>query len=213
MSVTVSPTNSKVSFATKPIVRANNVDIVAIKVRVKDQNNAPIPSRRVELITAAPGVTITQPQPTDETGLAIGYVKSNVVGPATFSARVLPDVNPAVPENSPGQVLIANTVTANFYAQEIDPAPELPPSARNIHITWSVSRYYLNNIDGIRVRIEADDATLMPTKIFAYQMAPVKPGETEPVGAFDHVCSAVDLEEYPEDEPVINSRPQWFRLN
>jgi len=27
------------------------------------------------------------------------------------------------------------------------------------------------------------------------------------------VCSAVDIEEYPEDEPLANSRPQWFRLD
>ena len=42
---------------------------------------------------------------------------------------------------------------------------------------------------------------------------PVKPGETESVGAFDHVCSSVDLEEYPEDVPGTNNRPAWFRLN
>lgn len=44
-------------------------------------------------------------------------------------------------------------------------------------------------------------------------MQPVKPGSTQQIAAFDHVCSSVDLEEYPEDEAVPNSRPAWFRLN
>ena len=44
-------------------------------------------------------------------------------------------------------------------------------------------------------------------------MLPVKPGSTQSVAAFDHICSSVDLEEYPEDEAVPNSRPAWFRLN
>jgi hypothetical protein len=63
------------------------------------------------------------------------------------------------------------------------------------------------------VRITASDAVDMPTKIFAYQMLPLKPGAEERVGAFDHVCSPTDLEEYPEDDPLPNYRPAWFRLN
>lgn len=214
MPVTVSPTNSKLSFATKPQVFANGIDIVAIKVKVRSTTNAPIPSRAVEITTAVEGVVISQPEPTDETGIAIGYAKSTTQGPVTFRARVLPDIpDPADTQPSPGDVWIENTVTANFYSRDIEPAPQLQATARNVHLTWSVSRYHMNNVDGIRVRIEADDSNLMPTKIFAYQMLPFKPGEFEQVGAFDHVCSAVDIEEYPEDEPLANSRPQWFRLD
>jgi hypothetical protein len=214
MPVIVSPTNSKISFATKPQGRANNVDLVAIKVRVKDTNNAPIPSRAVEISTEAAGVIITQPEPTGADGLAIGYAKSNTVGPVIFRARVLPDVlDPEDPGYLAGSVWVDNTATAYFYDEDIDPSPPLQPSARNVHLTWSVSRYFMNSIDGIRVRIEADDSNLMPTKIFAYQLMPVRPGELEGVGAFDHVCSSVDLEEYPEDAPLVNSRPQWFRMD
>jgi hypothetical protein len=187
---------------------------VAIKVRVKDTNNNPVPSRVVQISTETAGVTITQPEPTDATGLAIGYAKSNSVGPVVFRARVLADVpDPANPGNLTGAVWVNNTATANFYDGDIDPTPPLEPSARNVHLTWSVSRYFMNSIDGIRVRIEADDSNLMPTKIFAYQLMPVRPGESEGVGAFDHVCSAVDIEEYPEDAPLVNSRPQWFRMD
>jgi hypothetical protein len=41
----------------------------------------------------------------------------------------------------------------------------------------------------------------------------MKPGAGERVGEFSHVCSPVDLEEYPEDEPIAGQRPEWFRLN
>jgi hypothetical protein len=216
MSVTISPTNSRLGFATRPQVFANGVDVVAIKVRVRDADNAPVASRVVQLFPDNTHTIIQQPAPTDATGVAIGYAKSSTQGPVTFRARVFPDVPEAdVPldHDSPGAVWIEETATANFYSRDIEPAPRLTTTARNVHLTWHVSRYYMNDIDGIRLRIEADDSNLMPTKIFAYQMLPVKPGEFEPVGAFDHVCSSVDLEEYPEDAPAPNSRPAWFRLD
>jgi hypothetical protein len=86
-------------------------------------------------------------------------------------------------------------------------------SDRRIKLTWQTSRYYSSNTDGIRVRIEATDANLMPDKVFAYLLLPVKAGADNKAGMFDHVCSPTDLEEYPEDEPVANARPAWFRLD
>lgn len=86
-------------------------------------------------------------------------------------------------------------------------------SERRIKLTWAVSRYYAHSTDGIRVRIEASDSNLMPTKVFAYQMMPVGPADAERAAMFDHVCSPADLEEYPEDEPTTTLRPAWFRLN
>jgi hypothetical protein len=89
------------------------------------------------------------------------------------------------------------------------------PSQRRVKLTWQVSRYYASSTDGngVRVRITASDANLMSEKIFAYQVLPMKPNEETKVGVFDHVCSAVDLEEYPEDEPLPTMRPAWFRLD
>jgi len=86
-------------------------------------------------------------------------------------------------------------------------------SERRIKLNWSVSRYYAHTTDGIRVRIEASNANLMPAKVFAYQMLPIGPADAERAAMFDHVCSPSDLEEYPEDEPLPNVRPAWFRLN
>lgn len=85
--------------------------------------------------------------------------------------------------------------------------------ARRIRITWAQSRYIHNRVDGIRLRVDADQAEDMPEKIFAYLTMPMRPGSGEQVGEFDHVCSPVDLEEYPEDEPIPGHEPGWFRLS
>jgi hypothetical protein len=112
-----------------------------------------------------------------------------------------------------GVIELPDTLNLNFYDPVIpEPAPG-PDTGRHVRLAWQVSRYNFNSVDGIRVRITASDAMLMPEKIFAYLLLPMKPGEDERVGAFDHVCSPTDLEEYPEDDPIPNYRPEWFRLN
>lgn len=85
--------------------------------------------------------------------------------------------------------------------------------ARRIHLAWSQSRFIYNRIDGIRLRVDADLAEGMSEKIFAYITMPMRPGVGEAVGEFDHVCSPVDLEEYPEDDPIPGHQPGWFRLS
>jgi len=101
----------------------------------------------------------------------------------------------------------------NFARQPLPIVIGTLVSERRIKLTWSVSRYYHNSTEGIRVRIETSDALAMPNKIFAYLLTPLQPGETERTGEFNHVCSPSDLEEYPEDAPLPNKRPEWFRLN
>lgn len=85
--------------------------------------------------------------------------------------------------------------------------------ARRLKVKVSTSHYVANRIDGRRLRIEITDAEDMPAKVFAYLLMPMSPQTLTRVGEFDHVCSPVDLEEYPEDEPIPNHRPEWFRLN
>lgn len=222
--ITISPTNSKVLYGARPLILANGIDGAAIKIRLRNNENEPVIDRQAEIIADRDDVVVVQPGLTNNEGLSIGYIRSTTIGPVTLRVRALGSDNPRVlssPEalaelrdNAPGAVWLNDTLTINFYDRDIDPKPVLAvESGRNIHVQWSTSRYYMNDIDGIRVRIEADDATLMPTKIFAYQMLPVKPGETEPLAAFDHVCSVVDIEEYPEDAPDTNSRPAWFRAD
>jgi hypothetical protein len=110
-------------------------------------------------------------------------------------------------------IQLPDALGLDFYTPDIAQLPLVANNGRRIRITWRVSRYNFETTDGIRVRIEASAAALMPAKIFAYLTLPIKPGAEERIGAFDHVCSPTDLEEYPEDTPIPDVRPEWFRLN
>ena len=115
--------------------------------------------------------------------------------------------------SSYGGIIDLNEVIGlNFYVPD-PPVPPVSGSGRRVQLTWSVSRYAYQGVDAVRVRIEAANGDLMPEKIFAYLLLPMKPGAGERAGAFSHVCSPVDLAEYPEDEPIAGYRPEWFRLN
>ncbi len=83
---------------------------------------------------------------------------------------------------------------------------------RRITITWATSYYRVGVNDGIRVRFDASNAVDMPVRIFAFRMLPLNPRTGEEAGHFDHVCSPVDLADYPEDAPRVGIRPEWFRL-
>lgn len=97
-----------------------------------------------------------------------------------------------------------------FYALS---SPDLSERStpRKIKLTWEVSPYHYTLSDGIRVRITATNAQLMPNKVFAYMLVPSEPDAAEKIGAFDHVCSSADLEDFPEDAPTGSSK--WFRLD
>lgn len=85
---------------------------------------------------------------------------------------------------------------------------------RRITVKWATSHYVLGSIDGIRIRIEVEcSADVGGGKIFAYRMLPKDPATGEKEGFFSHVCSPVDLEEYPADAPVPTHVPEWFRLS
>lgn len=225
---TFSPTYSKLFHGNKPFVIANGKDAAAIKVRLRDAENNPIPWRQVELVADGQNVIVAQPAVTQEDGTSIGYIVATTPGVVTVRARTLvsnmgtmiderdlttPEALQKLMNSSAGAAWFDEPITVTFYSRDIEPRLPLEETPRNIHLEWAVSRYDINDIDGIRIRITATEANNMPTKIFAYQMQPVKPGATQQVAAFDHVCSSVDLEEYPEDEAVPNSRPAWFRLN
>ena len=85
---------------------------------------------------------------------------------------------------------------------------------RGIKLTPSFQRSYIPNIhDTFRVRVVASEPCLMPQEIFAYRMLPLQPGQAAQVAVFDHVCSPVDLADYPVGAPRINDVPPWFRQN
>lgn len=225
---TFSPTYSKLFHGNRPFVLSNGKEAAAIKVRLRDADNNPIPYRQVELVANGQNVIVSQPMLTQEDGTSIGYITATTPGVVTIRARTLvsnmgtmidekdlstPEALQALVNSSAGAAWFDAPITVTFYSRDIEPVLAIEETPRNIHLEWAVSRYDINDIDGIRIRITATEANLMPTKIFAYQMLPMRPGGTQQIATFDHICSSVDLEEYPEDAAVPNSRPAWFRLN
>jgi len=232
---TFSPTNSRLLHGNRPFVLANGKDAATIKIQIRDTDNQPVAGAFVQLY-ADPWKTpidlrhikFSDVVKTDGDGNALGYVTATSPGHYAIYARVLIDAtaeqidesiktNPeALAEyvnSSANSESLAAPITVNFFSRDIEVAPQLQDTQRNVRVTWSVSRQYYNDIDGIRVRMTATEANLMPTKIFAYLLQPLAPGATEQVGTFDHVCSSVDLEEYPEDAPIADVLPAWFRLD
>lgn len=82
---------------------------------------------------------------------------------------------------------------------------------RGLRLRWACSYYRLGRDDGIRVRFDVVASTGLSSRIFAYRMRPVSPVDRRE-GFFSHICSPVDLAEYPEDAPVEGDSPEWFRL-
>jgi hypothetical protein len=224
---TFSPTNSKIFYGNRPFVLANNKDAASIKVRLRDDENQPIADRQVELVAEGADVIVSQPVLTKADGESVGYIIARAPGVVTVRARTLisngamideeqlssPEALQKLANSTAGAEWFENVLTVTFFSRDIATALPVVAQPRNVHLEWTVSRYDINDIDGIRIRMEATESTNMPTKIFAYQMLPVRPGGTERVATFDHVCSSVDLEEYPEDEAIANSRPAWLRLD
>lgn len=87
-------------------------------------------------------------------------------------------------------------------------------SHRRIKLTPSFQRDHVPNVhDAFRIVVVASDAHLMPDEIFAFRQIPLQPGTAETSEVFDHVCSPVDLEEYPIGAPLTNAVPPWFRTD
>jgi hypothetical protein len=98
----------------------------------------------------------------------------------------------------------------------------VPGVARGIMLMPTFQRGYVSHvIDGFRFTLNVVSATMMPTKIFRYRVVPTKmqanasepPTAIELKGFFDGVCSPADLEDFPEDWPLQNARPPWYRLD
>lgn len=114
---------------------------------------------------------------------------------------------------APGsQVALALPLPVVFYEIAEESSSEAA-ATRSLQVDWASSRYVYNQTDGIRIRFDAVEAVGISPKIFAYRMLPLNPETLERVGTFSHVCSPVDLEEYPEDAAVEGSVPPWYRLS
>lgn len=83
-----------------------------------------------------------------------------------------------------------------------------------------LTRYGIDNVrykhlGAFRIRIEATDPTDsgMDTNVFVYRQDPINAYSGDANNTFMAVASAVDLAEYPADEPNTATEFPFFRLN
>lgn len=86
----VSAAHSKILYGTDPHVAADGQQSAIIKIRLRDFDDQPVAGRQAEIFADRNDVTIDQPGLTDEHGLALAYVRTEVPGPVVITARVLP---------------------------------------------------------------------------------------------------------------------------
>jgi hypothetical protein len=80
------------------------------------------------------------------------------------------------------------------------------------NLTWTSSAFTDQEADGYRVRFEVTDHCNATNHVFAHRLLPVNPNTGKKGGFFSHVCSPVDLVDYPEDAPIHNNLPPFYRL-
>lgn len=73
------------------------------------------------------------------------------------------------------------------------------------------TRMYVNGVDSFRFQVLAHEACGMPAAIFRFLRYPYDAVTETQKDEFDGVCSAPDLEEFPENEPQANAVPPYFR--
>lgn len=90
MSTNASPTASKLLHGRSPHVLANGQEPGVVAIRLRDDCNNPVAGRTVVLIADREDVTIEQPGPTDQNGLALGYIRTSVPGPVIVNGIIQP---------------------------------------------------------------------------------------------------------------------------
>lgn len=88
--MTPDPSRSKLLFGNKHRALADGATAIAVKVRLLDSRDRPVPARLVELAADRAGVTIEQPGLTDASGRALGFVRASTPGPVNIVGTVLP---------------------------------------------------------------------------------------------------------------------------
>lgn len=86
-------------------------------------------------------------------------------------------------------------------------------TTRGVSYRWASSNYRVGRDDGIRIRFDIDQACGVDREVFAYRMLPATPGTGDKEGHFSHICSPVDIADYPKDAPRAGHVPEWFRLD
>jgi hypothetical protein len=89
-----------------------------------------------------------------------------------------------------------------------------PQYGRGLWLRRFVQTQYRNNkISGFRFRVVAYGNNDMTNFIFRYGREALNAREGTYRLAFDGICSPVDLEEFPETEPIVGVFPEFCRLD
>jgi hypothetical protein len=89
-----------------------------------------------------------------------------------------------------------------------------PQYGRGVWLRRFSQTHYTNNyIDGFRFKVVAYGANNMPNSIFRYAREALNAREGSHRLAFDGVCSPSDLEEFPEEAPIVGIFPEFCRLD
>ena len=84
---------------------------------------------------------------------------------------------------------------------------------RGVTYRWAASNYRVGRDDGIRIRFDIVEACGVDREVFAYRLLPTTPGTGDKEGHFSHICSPVDIADWPKDAPLAGHVPEWFRLD
>lgn len=69
------------------------------------------------------------------------------------------------------------------------------------------------HLSAFRLRIEIEEAIDMDDRVFLYQREPVNPHTNDYLDSFVTICSPVDMEEFPPEEPDPDKQYPFFRRN
>lgn len=89
-----------------------------------------------------------------------------------------------------------------------------PTDGRGLYLRRYVQAPYTSPIiTGFRFKVVAYGANLMPNTIFRYGREALNARDGSYRLAFDGVCSPADLEEFPEEAPIVGVFPEFCRLD
>lgn len=113
---------------------------------------------------------------------------------------------------------LAKSEVLEYEWENTEPSSTTPSlSGTGLLLTMEEQEVYTEeNTPGYRIKITAygDDVEPLPDdKIFLYQRRLLQPEGNVTEDVFTAVCSVMDTQVYPADEPTDNSEPAFFRLN
>lgn len=86
-------------------------------------------------------------------------------------------------------------------------------STPTIRVSYYQSPSHTSRIYGYVLRVKVDAADGMPSKIFVFQRGEQRTNDGDVVDHFINIGSPMDLDNVPEDEPLLDSGIPYYRLD